>query len=481
MRIAAALLFAVLAASLTMSAGPGGVAAAPVSFSPVADAYVSSAAPEASFGSERDLLAGVDSVTEGMYRTFLMFDLPDLEGKVVNARLRLFAPLGIPDGGFAAGARSNWSEDTVTWAVAPAIGDAVTPDGALSGDGWVEVKLDPAGITAPGRLTFAILGSGAVMRLGSRESANAPRLVLQVAASDPQESATPEITEPPSATPSDERPAPSDEPPAPSDEPPAPSDQPPATPSDQPPAPPSDEPPAPPSPTSAPSSGIPVTPEIPDGYGDLFRKDFRDGVLAPFRTLTYPNVHPGDLMIQYGRFVADSAHISVHDGYLDLRATRNLDGLWSQAFVGTGLTGDGSPAAFQFQYGTARAMARMNSGRGAWQSLWYLVADSWGAAEIDWAELINGRLTANLHGTIVGDQQVSLPAFPSNEWHEYGITKAPTYVAFLLDGREVGRANVSMSAPMGLLADAKVGLFAPDASTPSTLFLQVAWWTVDPL
>jgi beta-glucanase (GH16 family) len=121
----------------------------------------------------------------------------------------------------------------------------------------------------------------------------------------------------------------------------------------------------------------------------------------------------------------------------------------------------------------------MNSGDGAWQSIWYLIADSWGSPEIDWAELINGHLTANLHGTAADGQYASM-SFDPTQWHEYAITKTPTYIAFLLDGKEIARANVTLTARMGLLADAKVGLTAPDSTTPSTLYLQIAWWTVDP-
>ena len=469
MRTAVALSFAALVAALTLSVAPERVAAGPISLPPADDAYVSSAAPDEAFGAERQLLAGDDSAG-GSYRTYLAFEVPELEDKVTGVRLELYAPAAVGRDLAVAVTRSAWSEDTITWASAPDEGGEVTADRSRAGDGWVDIRLD-VGQLAAGRHAFVLTShSGEVVRFLSRESAHAPRLVIQFGGATADATATPEAPTPTSTA---------GEPPAATAEP-APTAQPTDAPASTPTAAPTSAPTAAPTaaPTLAPRSDVPP---IPAGYGELLRKDFGDGRLAPFRILTYPNDHPGDLMIQYGSFVTGPGNVSVHDGYLDLRATRNALGLWDQAFVGTGMTGDGTPATFQFQYGTARAMARMNTGRGAWQSLWYLVADRWGAEEIDWAELIGGRLTANVHGSNADGQAASLPAFPPDEWHEYGITKAPTYIAFLLDGREVGRANVAMPAPMALLADAKVGLAVPDGTTPSTLFLQVAWWTVDPL
>lgn len=239
----------------------------------------------------------------------------------------------------------------------------------------------------------------------------------------------------------------------------------------------------PPPPPPPPTSG---TPPIPVGYGTKFKKNFADGTLTPFKILLYPNDHdyytdPSQLMRQYCKYVADTEHISVHDGYLDLKCTRNPavanpagKDAWLASFVGTGLPT--SPAPYKFQYGTARAMARMNSGKAGWNTIWYLVADSWSSPEIDWAEVIGSKWTANLHGSSSDGQKVS-KAMDEN-WHEFGIVKAPTYIAFTLDGVEVGRSNVAMSANMALLADSKVGLGTPDATTP-TQWLNIAWWTVD--
>jgi hypothetical protein len=222
-------------------------------------------------------------------------------------------------------------------------------------------------------------------------------------------------------------------------------------------------------------------PPIPADRGQLLRKDFADGQLAPFTRLVYLNDHPGTLETQYCDYSADATHVSVHDGYLDLRATRGAAGRWVCSLVGT-FVNDGSPPSrtFDVGYGTVRAMVRVFGGQGAWDGFWQW--NAWGSGaegEIDWLELISGRTTANLHGTSADGQKVSLPA-PDGGWHEYAVTRTPTYVAFLLDGVEVGRTTVALSQRLTLLADAKVGLSAPDATTPSSMFLQVAWVTVDP-
>lgn len=232
-----------------------------------------------------------------------------------------------------------------------------------------------------------------------------------------------------------------------------------------------------PSPSRTPAP-TPVVPAIPAGYGTVFKKDFKDGVLAPFRALTYPNDHPADLMVQYGVF--DPAMVSVHNGYVDLKAVRQADGRWKMAMIGTGMDGRGGASTFSFTYGTARVMAQMNSGTGAWPATWYLnTVTQWGSAEIDWGEEISGQVGGYLHGTAVDGRVVSVPLPGPGEWHQYGIKKTPTYIAFLYDNVEIGRKVVSMTAPLALLADAKVGLTAPSASTP-TISLRIAWWTVDP-
>lgn len=227
----------------------------------------------------------------------------------------------------------------------------------------------------------------------------------------------------------------------------------------------------------------------PGGSGAVLDKDFIDGHLgfpgAPgtplFIKQTYPNDHPGDDMIAYGLF--DPAMVSVHDGYLDIRANRS-GGSWLQGFVAT-FHSDAGPVpvpTFDFQYGTVRAVMRMNTGQGAWQGFWLLISDSWGSPEIDWPELISDNYTANVHGSSNDGQHASETPFAATAWHEYAIEKTATDIVFYIDAVEVGRATgANMSARMALMADAKLGPpgTAPDGTTPDSLYLHISTIRVD--
>lgn len=227
-----------------------------------------------------------------------------------------------------------------------------------------------------------------------------------------------------------------------------------------------------------PPSGIPA---IPAGTGTKLRKDFADGLLAPFRVLTYPDTHPTDNMERYNRFANGAKNATVHDGYLDLRATKRPDGLWDAAFVGTSQDGNGPT----FGYGRYSFCSRANVGRGTWQTPgWLGDTTTWGANEIDWSEMLEGlQLSAHVIGQGAGSWYGAPPADWATKWHIFTIDRQPTYVAFLLDGVEKARITAAMPAtPLAILADSKIGFpwaEGPDATTPDPTWAQIAWVTVD--
>jgi hypothetical protein len=234
-----------------------------------------------------------------------------------------------------------------------------------------------------------------------------------------------------------------------------------------------------PDPTPKPGGGIPATPQ-----GDLLRKDFSDGTLWPFRIVDYPNDHPDDNMSYACDYGKGSSVVSVHDGYLDLRAYPKDGGRWNCGFVSTGLDGTGNKASFSFTHGYLQFAARMNVGHATWQApIWLLnTVTGWHPAEIDVAEVIGGRLTFNLHG--VGDRQVAsvAPGNVGSTWHVFGVAKTSNHITFTMDGKVVGRWNGSMPDPMALLADSKVGFkwdgIYPNGSTPDPTWARLAWVTV---
>lgn len=243
-----------------------------------------------------------------------------------------------------------------------------------------------------------------------------------------------------------------------------------------------------------PPPAVDAPPKVPAGYGSRFLKNFADNKLAPFYKTAYPDdpshvapgqkpgeMQSGQYMTQWCRYtkaLTDPALISVHDGYLDLGCRRRPDGsgFFDGSFVTTGMP---KPTA-AFSYPFVRWMARFPTptGKADWRCLWLLDGDSWGAAEPDWPEVINGKMTANVHGPAVpsGVTPFAIPA----GWHEWGTDMRQVgVIKFTLDGVEKGRATASMPTVMALLADSKVGLAAPDASTPDMLRLHIAWATVD--
>lgn len=217
-------------------------------------------------------------------------------------------------------------------------------------------------------------------------------------------------------------------------------------------------------------TGIPPLPPLVAGE---WRKDFADGLLAPFRVLTYPDQFPNDNMEKYNRFAG--AAPTVHDGYLDLRATRRADGLWNAMLVGTSQDGTGAT----FGYGRFEICARANVGRGTGQSGWLYDTTTWTSTEIDWPEMLESQqLSAHVIGAGAGKWYGAPPADWATAWHTFSIDRRPGYVAFGLDGIEKARVIGAMPAtPLAILLDSKLGFpwaEGPDATTPNPTWLQVA-------
>jgi hypothetical protein len=238
-------------------------------------------------------------------------------------------------------------------------------------------------------------------------------------------------------------------------------------------------------PPPVPTPGIP--PIGPKPANSLLHKDFADGLLFPFVEQVYPNDHPyvpgnDQYPSQYCRYTKDAAHISVHDGYLDLRCTKGSP-FWTGAFVATfEAPGPWPPKpTFAFQYGLSEVCAAIDAGTGgqnaAWPGPWYL--DPKTSQEIDWVERITGKDTANVRPGPT--QPVSRPPVDTG-WHVFGLLREATKLTFYLDGVVVGTRTQSLNAPMSLLADSKVGLADPNTgSTPDVVRMRVAWWRVKSL
>ncbi len=224
-----------------------------------------------------------------------------------------------------------------------------------------------------------------------------------------------------------------------------------------------------PAPTSTSTTGIPPMPS------GMVLLNGTTGTLGKFVVNTYPDDHigqPGQLWTVYTRYANGARQVTFHDGYADLRATRRSDGLYDGVLLVTGTPGSSSfLPTFDFQYGRIEFAFQTGGGSGAWGTFWEAISTSWSAPELDWVELIGGRWTANVHGSTSDGQKASVAT--DSAWHVGAIDKQPTGTSFYLDGRLVG-TGPAMSSRMVLLADAKVGLAAPDATTGEP-YLHLAW------
>jgi PKD repeat protein len=146
-------------------------------FAPVADAKVGSAKPAKNHGAVPDLW-----VKSGTWRSYLRFDVQGLGAPVLRATLRLFAEEGSNHGGAFYPVSGAWSEGTINWNTAPPlVGAPIASLGPVATGAWVEVDLTPV-VAGDGSYAFG-LGSPStnLVYYGSRESANAPQLVIEVA------------------------------------------------------------------------------------------------------------------------------------------------------------------------------------------------------------------------------------------------------------------------------------------------------------
>lgn len=255
-----------------------------------------------------------------------------------------------------------------------------------------------------------------------------------------------------------------------------------AAPTAPPPPPPTAAAPPPPPP---PPAGLPA---INPAYGTVFRKVFTDGTMGPFRVLTYPDDHiggAGQFMTVFNRYSNGARQTSVHNGYLDLRATRRADGLWDAALVGTSQGGNGPT----FGYGVYRYWLSFNVGPQTWQAAWLYDTTSWSATEIDFPEMLeNQSLTAHVLGQGAGATYgLPRPANLATVFHEFKVERRATFIAFSIDGVEVTRLFGAMPASkLAILLDSKVGFpwqgaaGVPGGSTPAVTYLHVAAITVDP-
>lgn len=157
-------------------AGGGAPAGGTLTFPASADAFVKSTSPTKNTGGMTYLRV---RSSDEVFRTYLTFTVTGLSGPPRSATLRLFVTDPSDDGGTVYPVLGAWSESAITWANAPALGNA--PLGTLrapTAGTWIELDLGGL-VTGNGTYSLAIAGgSSNSVYYASREAGNGPQLVV---------------------------------------------------------------------------------------------------------------------------------------------------------------------------------------------------------------------------------------------------------------------------------------------------------------
>jgi hypothetical protein len=181
----------VLAAFLAAPAAAGAEAR---TVAAAADAWVNGDHPHRNYGDGASLRAA----PKAQKRTFARFTVPSLDGEVERAVLRLWVRRSAPNGLQVRGTAAGWSEGRITHANAPAPGRWVAAVPGFRSQGtWLEIDVTSA-IEGAGVVSFLVRAPDArrAARFASRESARAPRLVVET-----EEASPPDPPDPPDPDP----------------------------------------------------------------------------------------------------------------------------------------------------------------------------------------------------------------------------------------------------------------------------------------
>lgn len=148
-----------------------------ITFNPVADTFVSSAAPSTSYGTGAGLWVDASPVKQ----SFVRFDVQGLAGREIQ---RVFLRMHSTDSSLTGGAvheveSAQWAED-VTYNTRPAVGARVGAFGSVVSGSYHEaaLSLDVSGRAAVSLAITSTSGDGA--RWASREELPLPELVVEV-------------------------------------------------------------------------------------------------------------------------------------------------------------------------------------------------------------------------------------------------------------------------------------------------------------
>jgi fibronectin type 3 domain-containing protein len=150
-----------------------------LTFTPAADTYVNSSNPTANFGRATSLRISLSPDQHA----YLRFTVQGLGGKsIARARILIFANSNGSQGINILGVSDNtWSELTMNYNNAPALGSVIATSSPFTNGTWVSVDVTPY-LTGEGTYSFGIATTGnSALNLSSKESGvNAPQLVIDL-------------------------------------------------------------------------------------------------------------------------------------------------------------------------------------------------------------------------------------------------------------------------------------------------------------
>ncbi len=152
-------------------------AAATLTLTPGADAYVDMSTPDMNYGNTGNLRTDSTPTVQ----SYLRFDVPGLPGDVLSATLRVYANSASRIGhGVYEVRQSQWDESGITYNSAPQLGRLIGSSEPFEGDTWVSVDVTSL-VTGEGPLSLALLTTGTTnISYSSREGANPPELIIEL-------------------------------------------------------------------------------------------------------------------------------------------------------------------------------------------------------------------------------------------------------------------------------------------------------------
>ena len=145
-------------------------------FTPTADAYVKSNTASTNYGTATTLRVDTSPVANG----YLRFNVQGLSTSIKRATLRVFVN-SASNKGYRVNelADNTWNELTINYGNAPAPGGLLGSSGAVTAGTWVAVDVTSY-IAGNGTYNLALTGASSTeLSLSSRETANAPQLIVE--------------------------------------------------------------------------------------------------------------------------------------------------------------------------------------------------------------------------------------------------------------------------------------------------------------